>query len=148
MEKKFKNCIKLSGLGMSPRPSYSHIDIVHRIERCLWEKLNKNKYEVWQEAPILKEGKKEVVPDVVVFQKKAGQIANYNIFPKVIIEVDIGKYVKKAINKTIHIMQNDIEIREGFIYDYENNVWYKIAGGICTINSYSDFLDVDMDSLI
>ena len=107
---------------MIPRPSYAHIDMMTSISIGLSLMLNKKKIKFLKEPPLLKEGKIEIVPDVVIFKKKPeGGVGFKKLLPQVIIEIDDEAYVQRAIENPSAIMKKTV-VQEAFIDDYQCNL--------------------------
>lgn len=145
MEKKFKNCYKLSGKPIYPRPSVEIIDLIHQIQRNLNLYLNEHQYKVWQNVPIVKENTNEIVPDLVVFEYKSSNYVEFDAFSKIVIEIaDNEEQESKSIEKAIDIMKKRLDIKEVFIYNYQTNDWKKVSQDKVSKSSFSDFLQKNL----
>lgn len=92
---------------------------------------------------MIDEGQTSPAPDILLFDHKSEKTV-------VIIEITHTAGVKKDTAKVINLIQ-DYEVKEGFIYDYKKNIWYRTEGTDVTQDLSSSFcksLQVDLSKLL
>ncbi len=94
---------------------------------------------------MLDDAKASLVPDLSLIDNEVDQTP-------IIIEVCKTKGQKDDIQKVIQLIDNDIYgIREGFIYNYKTQQWYRYRfgdGGLTTESSFSEVLNLDLNSFL
>ena len=84
-------------------------------------------------------------PDVILYDYTTEQA-------HVIIEVTHTKGVKADLKKVIDLIDNDLYgIREGFIYNYKTQQWFRYSfgdGGLATESSFSALLQLDLNAFL
>ncbi|GAB4027687.1 hypothetical protein [Spirosoma gilvum] len=94
---------------------------------------------------MLDEGKASLVPDLSLCSNETDQTP-------IIIEVCHSKGQKDDIQKVIQLIDNDLYgIREGFVYNYKTQQWYRYRfgdGGLIAESSFSEILQLDLDTFL
>jgi hypothetical protein len=137
----------LDGLGMA-RPKLEHIQAQRNI-LINWFLISQYKdFEALQEPSTniyhTYDGK---VPDVGFYK-----VLNNGILvkhPSVIIEIEKNENIEEAQFKTKYYFKKDVQ--ECFIWDYEENIWYKYTNpdfNNFAYNPYSSVLNVNLEALL
>lgn len=94
---------------------------------------------------MLNEGEASPVPDLILYDNEA------RVTP-VVIEVCHTDGLRKDLKKVILLLDSDdYGIEEGFVYDYIALQWYRYRrgdGGLTTESSFSDILQLDLNSFL
>lgn len=94
---------------------------------------------------MLDEGKASLVPDISLRDTNAAQTP-------IIIEVCHTNGLKGDLRKVVQLIDEDLYgIREGFIHDYHTGQWLRYRkgdGGLTTESSFSDILQLDLNSFL
>ncbi len=84
-------------------------------------------------------------PDVILIDNTTQQT-------KVIIEVCQTTGLKGDLRKVIRLVDEDIYgIREGFVYNYKTQQWFRYRfgdGGLTTESSFSELLNLDLNEFL
>ncbi|AUD07351.1 hypothetical protein [Spirosoma pollinicola] len=84
-------------------------------------------------------------PDVILLDNETDQT-------KIIIEICQTTGLKSDLRKVVRLVDEDIYgIREGFIYNYKTQHWYRYCfgdGGLTTESSFSEILNLDLNSFL
>ncbi|SFD81475.1 PDDEXK family nuclease [Spirosoma endophyticum] len=95
--------------------------------------------------PLPDDSKVSPVPDLSLINNDSDETP-------VIIEVCKTKGQKDDIQKVIQLVDNDLYgIREGFIYNYKTEQWYRYRfgdGGLTTESSFSEILNLDLNTFL
>ncbi len=94
---------------------------------------------------MLNDGEASPVPDLILYDSHA------RITP-VIIEICHTDGLRRDIRKVVQLVEeDDYGIREAFVYDYIALQWFcyrKGDGGLITESSFSDILQLDLNSFL
>lgn len=94
---------------------------------------------------MLDEGQTSPTPDIILYD-------NILSTTPVIIEITHTDGVKKDLHKIRRLIEEDYYgIREGFVYDYKRNEWYKYALGVGDITdrpSFCEAINLDLATLL
>lgn len=114
-------------------------DLSHRLSRLI----NRRKFEVVYEGFIDLHNIDSEQPDIVVYDKED------NLHPVMIIEFCDNENAEDTF-RTIEILSRIYHIRESFVYNIENNIWYELKNGedAFGISTYSDFFKMDLNRLL
>ena len=99
-------------------------------------------YEPFTET-MIDEGKTSPTPDVLLFDNRTGK-------NKVIIEISTSAGERKDFEKLAELMR-DYDVQEGFVYNYNSNVWrkYSLGSGEVKDNpSYCETIGYDLKEFI
>lgn len=93
----------------------------------------------------LDEGQASPVPDLILYDNEA------RITP-IIIEVCHSDGLRKDLKKVIALLDaDDYGIKEGFVYDYAADQWYRYIkgdGGLTQSISFSEILQLDLNQFL
>ena len=100
----------------------------------------------------------EPLPETMLDDSKVSPVPDLSLINNdsdetpVIIEVCKTKGQKDDIQKVIQLVDNDLYgIREGFIYNYKTEQWYRYRfgdGGLTTESSFSEILNLDLNTFL
>ncbi len=129
-----------NGLGMSPRPTDKHQEMIGLFfDNFGYYLLKQDKLKTYK---ILTESElgtpNSVAPDIVIKTKTKKQ-------PVFIIEIETTKHIKKTIEKTIIAIKQYPTIKEALLFDYNNKIFYRIyKNGNYKIAKRSSFFKINL----
>ncbi|MBQ6275158.1 MAG: hypothetical protein IJK62_00420 [Bacteroidales bacterium] len=134
--------IKMFGKdGLSGQNAKEHQFVISDIMFDIYDKKNIKSYpelKVELKEKTKNGHQKYVIPDIVIYNKKNDGV--------VFVEICREEMVKSDSAKLKKLMQQHSLPNEGFVYDYENHIWYKVnetKGKKREENSHSEILDYD-----
>ncbi len=131
----------IHGIGMSPATTWEQKKIIISITHALKDMFDDD-YIIVPEWVLNFNDLNERQPDVNVFDKDHRE-------PLLIMEITPKSHYKKSINKVKEMMNDYATIEEGFVYDYERNIWHCQGNDTNPEEpSYSPLLDVDFADFI
>ncbi|GAB4009975.1 hypothetical protein GCM10028808_19830 [Spirosoma migulaei] len=94
---------------------------------------------------MLDEGQASPVPDLILYDNEARTTP-------IIIEVCHSDGLRKDLKKVIALLDaDDYGIKEGFVYDYVADQWYRYIkgdGGLTQSTSFSEILQLDLNQFL
>ena len=132
--------------------TYDRVRYHPRIHRRIISKLNSESRWLYQKDKLIN---LEPLPETMINESEASPTPDLILigpdteFIRVVIEVCHTIGLKNDIRKVIKMLDNELyDIREGFIYDYKTEKWYRYKAntrGLVEESSHSDELGLDLD---
>lgn len=127
-----------TGIGMSPRPSRQHQDII----KSLLVRISTDDYYCLSEFCVDTKDLNSPAPDVVIYLDRNDR------YPIIIIEITTKSEFKKICDKVRKLMTDYSQVEESFVYDYETKYWVRIVDGKSEDTAYSSILNTDLNNFI
>lgn len=100
----------------------------------------------------------EPLPETMLDDAKASPVPDLSLIDNstdetpIIIEICKAKGQKDDIQKVVQLIDSDLYgIREGFIYNYKTQHWFRYRfgdGGLTTESSFSEILQLDLNQYL
>lgn len=128
----------------APRSHQRIISILDSGLRWLYQKERTIKLEPLPET-MVDEAEASPTPDLVLIDPTTELI-------HIVVEVCHSGGLKKDLQKVTDLLDNGLyDIKEGFVYDYKTETWYRYQagnGGNIEESSFSDILQLDLNTLL
>jgi hypothetical protein len=134
------------GIGMSPRPTAKHQEIIKKIIINLDKIFDEKYFLILPESAVDLNNLNSKAPDIVIY-KKAKNINNSKCI--LFIEITSHDEYKKILKKAKDLM-NQYKILESFVYNYEDKEFYKLTdfNDSKSPKSDSDILNINLYDII